>query len=203
MRAAGAEPLFQRYVSGGFQTIVTLVGHGNEILSQHLQLTTRKHGSGSGLSARAASVAIPDDLAGKVRAFLADHRWFGLAVLQFLVPKEGEPQFIDFNGRFYGSLGLANACGMRAMDSWARLATGRVAIPSESRLGVAYQSLEGDLRWVWSEQKTRLVPAAIDCLIEATRTIHPVLSWRDPLPVLQNLARISRRAFSKTWKQSI
>ena len=77
---------------------------------------------------------------------VAEIQWFGVVQLQFLCPDEGEPVLIDFNGRMFGSQEFSVACGMRAMDTWARLATGRSTIPSEMVVGRRYQSLEGDLR---------------------------------------------------------
>jgi hypothetical protein len=130
----------------------------------------------------------------KVQAFLTEIRWFGLAQLQFLCPDEGEPVLIDFNGRMYGSLEFANACGMRAMDTWARLATGRSATPSEMVVGLRYQALEGDLKWAMTQPGMKRFREVGDCLVEAFGAVHPILSWSDPLPLLAYLARLPGRA---------
>ncbi len=203
MRSAGAEPLFLEYVPGGVLTFVALVDETHRIMAQHIQLTTREYSSEQGLSARAESPPIDDSLAAKVQAFLTEIRWFGLANLQFLCPDGGEPVLIDFNGRMYGSLEFAKACGMRAMDTWARLATGRSATPSEMVVGPRFQALEGDLRWAMTQSGvTKRIYNVGDCLVEAFGAVHPVLSWSDPLPVLVYLAHLPRRALLKAWKQA-
>jgi len=202
MRSAGAEPLFLEYVPGGVLTFVALVDETHKIMAQHIQLTTREYSSEQLLSARAESLPIDDSLAAKVQAFLTEIRWFGLAQLQFLCPDGGEPVLIDFNGRMYGTLEFANACGMRPMDTWARLATGRSATPSEMVVGPRFQALEGDLRWAMTQSGvTKRIYNVGGCLVEAFGAVHPVLSWSDPLPTLAYLVRLLGRA-SKAWKQT-
>jgi len=200
MRSVGAEPLFLEYVPGGVLTFVALVDETHRIMAQHIQLTTREFGSEQGLSARAESPPIDDRLAAKVQAFLTEIRWFGLAQLQFLCPDDGEPVLIDFNGRMYGSLELAKACGMRAMDTWARLAIGRSATPFEMVVGPRFQALEADLRWAMTQSGvTKRIYNVGGCLVEAFGAVHPVMSWSDPLPIMAYLARVPGRAL-RAWK---
>jgi len=202
MRSVGAEPLFLEYVPGDVLLFAALVDETHKIMSQHIQMTTREYSSEPGLSARAASPPIADSLSVKVQAFLTEIRWFGLAQLQFLCPDDGEPVLIDFNGRMYGSLECANACGMRAMETWARLATGRSATPSEMVVGLRYQALEGDLKWAMTQPGMKRFREVGDCLVEAFGAVHPILSWSDPLPVLAYLARLPGRAL-KAWKPAV
>ncbi len=203
MRSAGAEPLFLQYVPGSVLSFHALVDEKHEIVSAQVQLTIYQYESESGISARAKSVPVADSLARKVQAFLAEISWFGVVQFQFLCPDEGEPQLIDFNGRIFGSLEFANACGMRGMDTWARLATGRSATPSEMVVGRRYQSLEGDLKRAMSQSgmKKRIYEIG-DCLVEAFGAVHPLGSWSDPLPGLVYLARMPGRAL-KAWKPAV
>ncbi len=203
MRSAGAEPLFLQYVPGSVLSFHALVDEKHEIVSAQVRLTIYKYDSGSGISARAKRVQDADSFAAKVQAFMTEIRWFGLVQLQFLCPDEGEPVLIDFNGRMYGSLELANACGMRAMDTWARLATGRSTTPSEMVVGRRYQSLEGDLRRAMAQpgMKKRIQNVG-GCLVEAFGAVHPLGSWSDPLPVLVHMARVPGRAL-KAWKPAV
>jgi hypothetical protein len=202
MRSAGAEPLFLQYVPGSVLSFHALVDKKHEIVSAQVQVTIYKCDSESGLSARAKSVPVADSLARKVQTFLAEIRWFGVVQLQFLCPDEGEPQLIDFNGRMFGSLEFANACGMRAMDTWARLATGRSATPSEMVVGLRYQALEGNLKWAMTQPGMKRFREVGDCLVEAFGAVHPILSWSDPLPVLAYLARLPGRAL-KAWNPAV
>jgi predicted ATP-grasp superfamily ATP-dependent carboligase len=200
MRSAGAEPLFLQYVPGSVLSFHALVDDKHEIVSAQVQLTIYQYESESGVSARAKSVPVADSLAKRVQAFLAEIRWFGVVQFQFLCPDDGEPVLIDFNGRMFGSLEFANACGMRAMDTWARLATGRSTTPSEMVVGRHYQSLEGDLRWAMAQPgMMKRIYNVGDCLVEAFRAVHPLGSWSDPLPSLVHLARLPGRAL-KAWK---
>ncbi len=202
MRSVGAEPLFQKYVPGSLLSFVALVDEKHRIVSQHFQLATHMGMSESGISARATSLPVPDSLAVRVQAFLSEIHWFGLVQIQFQLPDDGEPHLIDFNGRIDGSRSLSNGCGMQAMDTWGRLATGRITTPSKTMVGPRYQSLEGDLRRAMTQPGMRRIYEVLECLVEAGGAVHPILSWSDPLPVLAYLARLPRRVLFKAWKQA-
>lgn len=197
MRSVGANPLFQEFSSGHVETFVALTNSKGEILSQHIQRTTKEHGSESGISARATSVPVPGDFARRVQDLLTDITWYGLASIQFIKPQDGAPVLIDFNGRMYGSLVFANACGMRAMENWARLASGRSTVPSKELLGVRYQALEGDLRRASKLHGVHRVSEIVGSLIEIGRSVHPILSVSDPKPTLHYLVRLGLRLLGK------
>ncbi len=202
MRSLGAEPLFQQYVPGGFLGLAVLTNEKHRIVAQHGYLATHIFGSESGPPAWLPSVPVDEDLAAKVQKLLIDIQWFGLTQLQFQLSDQGEAFLNDFNGRMYGPLALANACGMRAMDTWARLATGRRAIPSEVFVGPYLQALEGDLRWALAQPGARRFYAVWDCVVRSVGAIHPILSWSDPLPTLAYLVRLLRRAAVKAWDRA-
>ena len=197
MRSVGAEPLIQEMIPGHVHTFVAITNKTGKIISQHMQRTTHEYNSESGISARAVSVPIPEDFALTVQRLLSNTNWFGLASIQFIQPDIGEPALIDFNGRIYGSLVFANACGMRAMDNWARMAIGSETIPSSEILGLRYQALEGDLRRAKKLRGARRVLEIGSCLVEAGRSVHPILSWSDPMPTLHYLRRLGLRLFGK------
>ena len=200
MRSTGADPLFQEFIPGHVETFVALTNSRGKILSQHIQRTTHEHGSESGISARATSVPVSDDFAHKVQSLLTDIGWYGLASIQFIQPNDGPAALIDFNGRMYGSLVFANACGMRAMENWARLGTGREIIPSKELLGLRYQALEGDLRRTKKLSGARRITELMSCLAEVGRSVHPIMSWSDPKPTLHYLGRLALRQFGKRYE---
>ncbi len=69
---------------------------------------------------------------------------FGLVQLQFMVPWNGRPRLIYFNGRTYASLGLSTAAGINFQDLWGRLATDRKLEPvGRATEGVRYQWIGG------------------------------------------------------------
>ena len=179
MRSIGADPLFQEFIPGHVETFVALTNSRAKILSQHIQRTTHECSSESGISARATSVPVPGDFAQEVQNLLTEVNWYGLASIQFIQPDDGAPVLIDFNGRMYGSLVFANACGMRAMENWARLASGRKTAHSKEVLGLRYQALEGDLRRAKKLRGAARISEVWACLAEIGRSVHPILSWSD------------------------
>lgn len=201
MRAVGATPIFQEFIPGHVETYVALTDRSSEILSYHVQRTTHEQGSESGISARALSVSGPAGFRRKVRGLLSDIQWFGLASIQFIRPENGEPVLIDFNGRMYGSLVFANACGMHAMENWVRLALDQEPVPSSEILGLRYQALEGDLRRAKKRAGNRRIREVISCLTESTRTVHPILALSDPMPTVHYLKRLIRRQNGKRARE--
>lgn len=193
MRSVGAEPLLQEFIPGHVETFVAVTANTGKILSKHMQRTTREHGSESGISARATSVPIPGDFARQVQDLLTSINWFGLASIQFIQPESGAPVLIDFNGRMYGSLAFANACGMRGMENWARLATGKDPAPTQEILGLRYQALEGDLRYAKKLRGWGRIAELAACLAAVDWSVHPILSWSDPRPTVHYLRRLRLR----------
>ena len=202
MRSVGAEPLFQQYLPGGFQGLVALVDEQHRVVSQHGYLATHVRVSESGPPALMWSVPIADSLAAKVQAFLIEIQWFGLVQLQFQLSDRGDSYLIDFNGRMYGPFALANACGMQAIDTWARMATGRSTTPSKPSIGPYFQALEGDLRLAMTRPGLRGIREVWDCLVKSVGAVHPILNWSDPLPVLAYLIRLTRRVVMKGRRQA-
>ncbi len=112
----------------------------------------------SGVSSRAVTVAVDVDLADRCELLLRGLGWSGLVELQFLTPQGGDPHLIDLNGRFYGSMALANAAGPNLTDAWARQALG-LELPrlDDGRAGVRFSWLAGDLRRAVAERRGGLV----------------------------------------------
>ncbi len=196
MREAGAEPLLQEPVGGELMALTTVVDRDGLPVAFAQQRSPRL--SLRRTSCRAETVAVDSELAAAVTRLLADLRWFGLANLQFLRPPGGEPQLIDLNGRFYGSLALSRAAGLNLPDLWARLAVGD-PVPSfaMARAGVRFQALAEDLRRARAERRGSLARDVTGCLAYAPGATHARASWRDPRPtaaVLRRLAgdRVSR-----------
>ena len=152
------------------------------MLARVQQVAERTWPQGLGCSVRARTVAVDEEVARKVGALLQELGWQGLSELQFLVPDGGEPQLIDFNGRFYGSMSLAIGAGVNLPDVWARSVTGRdTPEPRDAAPGVRYQWLEGDLRAAREDSRGPLRDL-FDCLRYAAGARHSVSSLRDPGP---------------------
>jgi predicted ATP-grasp superfamily ATP-dependent carboligase len=143
-------------------------------------------------------------MAAHVSGLLRDLGWFGLSQLQFIVPAEGPPVLLDFNGRFYGSLALALAAGVNLPDTWARLATGRTPREGgDARPGIRYQWLEGDLRAAREHQNGGAVREMAACVSYGLRGGAGIWSANDPLPGLLtagNLLGLGARFAAKRRK---
>jgi hypothetical protein len=194
MRAAGAEPVFQAYSVGRVLHVAVVADREHQILTAVAHLTTRLGSSETGQSARAVTVPLDADLRSGVQAFLTAIGWFGLADLQFWLSDDNEALLTDFNGRIYGGLALPYASGMRPIDAWARLATGRNVEVVPPRIGVRYQAMEGDLRYALGQRGVRGAMMVAGVLSHSFRSVHPIWSWSDPRPALTYLARLPSRA---------
>ena len=177
-----ADPLVQPVVQGRLMAFTSVVDAEGRMLARVQQVAERTWPQGLGCSVRARTVGVDEELAGKVGALLRKLGWQGLSELQFLVPEGDEPQLIDFNGRFYGSMSLAIGAGVNLPDVWARSVTGRdTPEPHDAAAGVRYQWLEGDLRAA-REDTRGPVRDLFDCLRYARGARHSVSSLRDPGP---------------------
>jgi hypothetical protein len=109
----------------------------------------------------------------------------GLVELQYLRDDDGRRWLIDLNGRFYGSMALANAAGANLADAWARSALGR-PLPSlpDGRPGVRFLWTAGDLRRAVVERRGGLVADVVSTLRELPRSRTSVWDPSDVGPTL-------------------
>jgi predicted ATP-grasp superfamily ATP-dependent carboligase len=198
IRARGADPLVQEFVPGRLCALTVLCDDDHRIVARVQQEALRIWPGDVGTSARARTVAIDEALSAGVAQVLKDLRWFGLAQLQFVRPRDGPPQVIDLNGRFYGSLELAVAAGANLPALWARLATGR-QVPSrtDGAPGVRYQWLEADLRRARQDRRGGSVAVdALDCLRWSVGAHHSIWRTTDPRPAMRAAAAVVRRRWA-------
>ncbi|MDX6226017.1 MAG: hypothetical protein QOE64_2393 [Frankiales bacterium] len=188
LEASGVPAIVQEQVSGPLLSVITLTAPGGRVVARQQQVAERVWPSGAGVSVRARSVACDRELHEGVDSFLADLGWWGLCQLQFLVDRDGVPRLIDVNGRFYGSLALAEAAGLPLAAMWGAMAVGEpVSAAPAGRVGVRYQWLAGDLRRALSQHD---VPSTLRYAVGAT---HSLLSWSDPRPALAYLNELILR----------
>ncbi len=151
------------------------------------------------MSARAATVPVDPALLDRVGRLTGELPWFGLAQLQFVTPPGGKPMLIDFNGRFYGSMGLAVAAGVNLPALWAGMAAGD-SVPQTvalGRPGVNYQWLEGDLRRAMSERRSGLLRDVAGALRPVRGRVGAVWSRSDPWPAVHHALDVPRRVFRR------
>lgn len=153
----------------------------------------------TGTPASGVTTEVDRTLAEGVSKLLERLRWFGLVNLQFIVPEDGVPRIIDFNGRPYQTIALALGAGVNFMDIWAKLATGRVpVVPERARVGVRYHDFVQDRRRIRDTYGLR--PLKLwTCFRFAFGSTH--IDWaRDDLrPFIYRYYRLVARQVSKHW----
>jgi predicted ATP-grasp superfamily ATP-dependent carboligase len=198
MRAQGGEPLLQEVVDGALTAVTMVTDRDGRPVARVQQEAEALWPPQTGISARARTVSLDDELAERVEALLRGLGWFGLAEAQFLRGADGQPRLIDLNGRLYGSLALSVAAGVNLAAVWAALATDRhPAKAADPSSGVRYHWLEGDLRRALAERRGGLLVDLAGTLRYALRARHSILSWRDPRPALRYGVILARRALSR------
>jgi predicted ATP-grasp superfamily ATP-dependent carboligase len=196
LRADGVQALLQEVVTGRLLAMVVVLDRDGTLAAVQQQEAQAVWPVGSGVSTRAVTVPVDQDLCDGVVRTLRGAGWWGLAELQFLVTDDGQPALIDFNGRFYGSMALAAAAGLNLPDLWARIALGD-PVPSGlvAPPGMRYQWFEGDVRRaVADRRRLREVGRA---LAAAPRSAHSVWSRHDPGPAARHVAKLGGRAARK------
>jgi predicted ATP-grasp superfamily ATP-dependent carboligase len=192
--AAGGAGIVQEVIRGRLVALTVLCDGRRRVVARVQQEALRIWPGEAGMSARARTVPIDEELSAGVERLLGDLGWFGLAQLQFLAPPAEAPRLIDLNARFYGSLALAVAAGVNLPALWARLATGR-AVPrrADAAAGVRYQWLEADLRRAREGRGTGSVTAdALGCLRWSIGARHSIWALDDPRPFARAAAALVR-----------
>lgn len=194
---AGFEPVLQEPIEGRLSALIGLF-HEGRLLGRVQQESYRLWPTPSGVSSRAQTVPVNEDLAQRAATLVGDLGWQGLVELQFLKDERGNDYLIDFNGRFYGSMALANAAGPNLPDAWARQALG-LPLPTleDARPGVRFVWGAGDLHRAFHERCGGLGRDLLSTLRWALTAKDSVWALRDPGPagdlLVSRLRRVARR----------
>lgn len=182
---AGGDPVLQRPVDGDLGAIVGIFQDGR-LHGRVQQRTARLWPTPQGMSARARTVPVDPALIARAEALLCRIGWHGLVELQFLTGTDDIPHLIDLNGRFYGSLALADAACPGLLDGWARLALGE-PLPelADGIPGLRFTWWAGDLRRAAVERRGGLAADTLGTLASGLRARHSVWDPRDPGPTWQ------------------
>lgn len=193
IRRAGFEPVLQELIRGRLEALTGLFA-GGRLRGRVQQVAHGVWPTPSGVSCRARTVPVDERLAEQASVLLAELGWSGLVELQFLTPEDGRRHLIDLNGRFYGSLALANAAGPNLPDAWGRQVLGR-PVPElpDARPGVRYLWLGGDLRRARVERRGGLLRDVGSSLSWALFGTTSVWDRRDPSPTVAQIAGRLRR----------
>jgi thymidylate kinase/predicted ATP-grasp superfamily ATP-dependent carboligase len=193
VEAAGGEAVLQDRIEGTLGAVTALCAQGGRVVAESHQVASRVSPAWR-TSTRAETRPIDPELSRQVADLLGQLGWLGIANLQFLHPPSGPPQLIDFNGRFYGSLALAQRAGLDLPVRWALLAAtgeddGRIRT---APAGVRYQALEEDLRRARVERRGGLLADLAGTALYAPRAAHSTWAAGDPRPTAARLTQLAR-----------
>jgi predicted ATP-grasp superfamily ATP-dependent carboligase len=178
----------QPFAAGTMRAVCGVVADGRLLAAVH-QRYVRIWPPGCG-TASAAVTTDPDlDLEARLPRLLEGHE--GVFQVQLI----GD-QVIDVNPRVYGSLPLAVAAGANLPAIACAAAAGpRDGDVVRGRPGVRYRWLEGDVRRILHDRRTRTASWAetVRALVPHRGTAHSVESLRDPGPVLSRFTDVARR----------
>lgn len=194
MREQSVDPLFQQAIEGTLFAYAAVVDSDGVHHCRVAQRADRLWPTPAGISARARTVEIDDDLARGCESVLARLGWQGIVQLQFLENSNGERYLMDLNGRLYGSLSLAVEAGANLPLAWANLLLGVRPEGVDARVGATYQWLYGDVRRAFVERRGGLLRDVIGCAVTATGAAHSVWNLRDLAPAAVHATQLIRQA---------
>ncbi len=204
IRSADGVPVLQELTEGRLMAVAVVADRGGRLVTAVQQVASEVFPPRIGISARAQTVPLDPELESGIARLLRELDWFGLAQLQFMNPEQ--PKLIDFNGRLFGSLGLAVAAGANLPAIWAALATERpLPVDRQAELGRRYQWLEGDVRRALQVRDGGLVADLVATARYSFGSTGGVWRLEDPAPALSGLAqvplRVSRRAVARLHRR--
>ncbi|MGY2083438.1 ATP-grasp domain-containing protein [Blastococcus sp. SYSU DS0539] len=191
---SGFEPVLQAPVDGVLESLVGLFD--GRLTGRVQQVSTALWPTPSGVTCRAVTVPVDEELADRATALLAGLGWSGLVQLQFLRDHAGTRHLIDLNGRFFGSMALAVAAGPNLPDAWGRRALGEeVPVLPDGATGVRFAWAAGDVRRAAVERRGGLARDLGSVLRWLPGATGSVWDLRDPGPALTILRerRLLRR----------
>lgn len=185
LRSHGIEPILQAPVDGRLMALIGLFYDGR-LDGRVQQVSPRIWPTPTGVSARAETVPVDDQLAARAERLLERLGWEGLVELQFLQDASGTAHLIDLNGRFYGSMALAETARPGIAHSWAQRTLGHSSETlADGRSGHRYSWAAADLRRAWVERRGGLLRDAADTVRWAATARHSVWDWTDLGPTLR------------------
>ncbi len=193
VRGAGRDPVLQELVAGDLVALCAVRAPDGSLLALGQQRATRTWPLGAGVSSRAETVPVDDELAAGVVRLLDRLGWVGMMQVQLLAPADGPPRVLDLNGRPYGSLPLALAAGLPLVSLWLGSVVGgadpRGDSPTTGAVGVRYSRLGPDLRRAAAERRGGLLADVADTASAWRGAARPVADRRDPRPLLRLAAQ--------------
>ncbi|KTG08524.1 hypothetical protein AUR64_17755 [Haloprofundus marisrubri] len=193
----GHEPIVQEYIPGETTATVVLADEG-EVLAQFQERRVRTYPSSGGNSAVLESMR-DEKMQRYAEEVIEALEWTGPAMVEFMETDDGEYYLIEVNGRYWGSVPFAVACGVDF--PWLHYQQLRGETPQhdgEYPVGERMQRLfYEDLKWLGENLSERPISSLGSFGNALTRHRHSIPAWDDPAPaagaLLQSVILSSRR----------
>lgn len=183
LEKTGEMPFAQDFIPATEYGVAVLCDHGR-IVAQCVHRRVRSLSPSGGASAVRVTVDAPADMLQAAEKLCARLAWHGVAMIEFRVGTADQvPYLVEINGRFWGSLALAQFAGVDFALFYAHLAQGREVVPGDYRRSVYARYLIGDIAHVVRS------PASLGPFLAYGGRDHfyDVESWRDPLPAIMDI----------------
>ena len=199
-----SEIIVQEFVEGGGAGYFALMCHG-ELRAEFAHRRIRDvHPTGSGSAVRVSVAPDPGIREAAIR-ILRKLNWHGVAMVEFRQRHNGDPVFLEVNGRFWNSLPLTCYAGADFPAMLAEIAEhGDVTPAMEYRKGVRCRWILGDFRHlveVWRGAPKGYpgkFPGRLQTLLAVLTpvpgTYHDNFMLGDPLPELGDWLSLAQRA---------
>lgn len=211
MRHRAKRILAQEFIEGSGAGFFALMNAGNPRAHFSHRRLRDVHPTGSGSSLRES--VLPDkNLQEKSLQLLNALEWHGVAMVEFRLRRDGEPVFLEVNGRFWNSLPLAIHAGVDFPRLLAELVEKGDISPCEIyQTGVRCRWLLGDFRHLLSVLKgaskgfNGIFPNRLQTLAEfftpVAGTYHDNFQLTDPLPELADWLDFFFRRIPQKFRQ--
>jgi predicted ATP-grasp superfamily ATP-dependent carboligase len=154
----------------------------------------------AGNAALTETVEVPDGVAERVGALVAELGWEGIFELELVRRPDGSFAAIDLNPRPYGSIVLAIRAGADLPAIWARRLLGESPPYAVARPGLRYRWEDAELRRVVRELRRGRLGTALKVARPHKNVVHPHFQWNDPGPFVARGAYIVGRALARRRK---
>jgi predicted ATP-grasp superfamily ATP-dependent carboligase len=208
-----SEIIVQEFIEGGGAGYFVLMCRG-ELRAEFAHRRIRDvHPTGSG-SALRVSVAPEPGMREAALAILKKLNWHGIAMVEFRQRPNGQPVFLEVNGRFWNSLPLACYAGADFPAMLAAIAEHGDVQPSfDYRKNVRCRWFVGDFRHlleVWRGAPKGYpgkfpgrLPTLLSVLTPVPGTYHDNFMLSDPLPEVGDWLSLVQRLFSAGSKEKV
>jgi predicted ATP-grasp superfamily ATP-dependent carboligase len=160
-----------------------------EVVSEYI----RTWPPGGGSASYSVTITPDEGLLRDARALVHALDWEGIFELELIARPDGGYAAIDFNPRIYGSIALAIAAGVDLPAMWVDSLAGRPPQAASARPGVTYRWEHAELLNLFDALGRRDLAGAARIVISPPLSTYPILSLRDPGPILVLWLGILRR----------